>query len=864
MSTRRLAKPPRHPLNPRIAGIRLSVLVGHYRVRLRRQLASELLAGAGIAVGVALVFGALVASSSVTGSAASLIAAVNGNASLQVLTRSSEGISEALAQRAGGLPGVRYAAFVLRENGQLIGPGGRRAIQVVGLTPDIAALHGRATQSLGSGAALLGGGIGLPAPLAADVGARTGQSVTMLSAGDAHPAHVSAVLGVDTIGPAAEAPIAIALLEVAQALTEHPGRVTEVLIEPRPRQRARVAAELAQLLRGRADVRGAGSELRVLEETAKPLGQSTDLFAAIGAMVGLLFAANAMLLTLPDRRRLLAELHVQGFEPRQVQAILLFQALILGVLAGLAGLLLGDLFAQTIFHQSPVYLAAAFPISPHQSIHPAAVLLAFGGGVLATLLASLPPMLGLSRGASLTTAAESSEGAAQRIGRGVTAALSALAGLLLAGVSVLVLLDPGLTILGGILLALATACLVPALFALALRLLSATAARARGSMLSLAAIELRATATRSVALIGVAALAIYGSVAIQGTRGDLTRGLDQAVVEYLNTAQVWVAANDNFLTIDSFRDGGAAAAIARVPGVASVRPYEGGLLDVGARRLWIRARSPQDSRMIQASQLLHGSLSRASAQIRRGGYAAVSNQFAQQRHLHVGSPFALPTPSGPARLRVAAITTNTGWSPGAITLNLYDYRRLWRTSAPTALEVSLKPGVSAAAGVRAVRAALASRRGLVVQSTAQRVASFQASAREGLRSLGQIAMLLLITAALAVAAVLSASIWQRRARLAALKVQGFDHVQLWRAVVLESGIAVAIGCLDGAALGLYGHALASRWLARSTGFPAPFALGLPGILLALAIVSGITVLLVAALGLQSARVPPTLAFEERG
>lgn len=267
--------------------------------------------------------------------------------------------------------------------------------------------------------------------------------------------------------------------------------------------------------------------------------------------------------------------------------------------------------------------------------------------------------------------------------------------------------------------------------------------------------------------------------------------------------------------------------------------------------------------MIQASQLLHGNLAHASALIRHGGWAAISNQFASERHLHVGESFTLPTPTGIAHFGVAAITTNVGWSPGAITINLADYRRWWHVSQPTALEVNLKPGVSPAAGRRSVQRALAGRPGLRVQTLKEREASFESSAREGLRSLGQISTLLLITAALAVAAVLSASIWQRRARLASLKAQGFDHMQLWRAVVLESGVAVAIGCADGALLGLYGHALASRWLALSTGFPAPFSLDLPDMLLALAIVAGITVVLVAILGYQSARVSPDLAFQDQ-
>jgi putative ABC transport system permease protein len=863
MRSRRSAKLPRHPFDPRIAGIRLSALGAHYRLWLRRRLAAELLAGAGIAVGVALVFGVLLANSSITGSAPALIRAVEGNARLELQARSSEGFSEALALRAGRVPGVRFAAFVLREDGELLGARGRRTVQVVGLSAAIVALHGSATRNLGTGAALSSGGVGLPAPLAEGVGAHGGGRVELLVGGVEREAPVGAVLDSATIGAVAQAPIVIAQLGVAQELTEHPGRVTEVLIEPYPGADARVAAELRSLTAGRVSVQSAGSELRLLEATAKPLGQSTSLFAAIGAMVGLLFAANTMLLMLPERRRLVAELHTNGFEVRQILAILLSQALVLGVFASLAGLALGVLLAHTIFGQSTVYLAAAFPIASRQSVDLTMALLACAGGVGAAVLVSLAPMLVLRSSSPLTSAARGAEHSVQHLGRRAARTLGLLGASLVAGVTVLVLADPALTVLGGILLALAIPCLIPVSFDGVLSALKRLGRRTRGSMISLAAIELNATATRSIALIGVAGLAVYGSVAIGGARADLTRGLDEAVVEYLDTAQVWVAANDKFLTVDSFKDDGAAAAIARAPGVSAVRVYEGGLLDVGSRSLWIRARSPMDVRMIQASQLLEGDLARAEDLIRRGGWAAISSAFAAERRLHVGERFTLPTPSGVASFGVAAITTNTGWSPGAITIDLNDYRRFWGSYRPAALEVGLKPGVSPAAGRRSVRQALKGRPGLRVQTLAERVASFQASAREGLRSLGQISALLLITAALAVAAVLSASIWQRRARLASLAAQGFDPMQLWRAVVLESAVAVAIGCAVGTLLGLYGHALASRWLALSTGFPAPFSLGVGDILFALAIVAGTTVLLAGVLGFRSARVAPSLAFGDQ-
>ena len=85
--------------NPRVAGVRLSMLVHLYRLRLRAHAIQELLAGSGIAVGVALVLGVLVANTSLTGSAGELIHQVVGSARLQLSARSAEGFDQSLLRK---------------------------------------------------------------------------------------------------------------------------------------------------------------------------------------------------------------------------------------------------------------------------------------------------------------------------------------------------------------------------------------------------------------------------------------------------------------------------------------------------------------------------------------------------------------------------------------------------------------------------------------------------------------------------------------------------------------------------------------------------------------------------------------------
>lgn len=849
-------------LNPKILGIRTSALVDLYRWRLGTHKSQEVLAGTGIAIGVALLFGVLVANASLVGSASQLVDGVVGKARFQLAARSPEGFPEGLATRVGRLPDVEVAAPLLRENVTIVGDRGLEAIQLVGVSPSEVRLEGFATRNLGSGALLLAGGLGLPSSVASNIGAASDQTVTLLADGEAHNVQVRAVLGSQIVGPIANSPVAVSLLSRAQKLTGRLGRVTQVLIEPKRGTDKIVEGELRGIAAGRLDVDPANQEIAVLQATAAPTSQSTTLFAAISAMVGFLLALNAMLLTVPERRRFVAELRQQGFGPRQVLLVLLSQAVMLGIAASFVGIVLGDLLSRSFFHQVPSYLALAFPVGTYPVIPVETVLLALGCGVLATVLASLLPVLDLRRGKPADAVLHETGEAGQSISKRMVVSCGLLGLVLVGAATIVVLLVPRLSIAGGVVLALATFCLIPATFLLVLRILAPLSERARGSMLALAVVELDATATRSVALAGVAALTVYGLVAIQGARHDLIAGLDTAVVQYLNTADIWVATDNNFLTINSFRANGATAAIARAPGVASVREYQGQLLDVGNRRLWLRARPASDRTLIQASQLEQGNLAQATQRIRAGGWAAVSNGFAAQRHLRVGDTFALPTPSGTARLGVAAITTNVGWPPGAITLNDTDYRRYWQNANPTALEINLKPSVTASSGRRAVRQALGYRPGLLVETFNERKERYDESARQGIKSLSDISTLLLIATSLAIAAALSAAIWQRRSRLASLKSHGFDSRQLWRSILLESSILLFIGCLDGTILGIYGHVLASRWLKLSIGFPAPFSLGIGLLLVTLAVIVCVALLVVALPGLIAARVPARASFQE--
>jgi putative ABC transport system permease protein len=835
-----------------------------YGWRLRAHPFQELLAGAGIAVGVALLFAVQVANTSMTGSAAQTVHSITGSAQLELAARDDHGFDERLIEAVRRLDGVRVAAPVLDRRGVVAGPRGQRAVMIVGVDPTLAALGGPVTHDFGpKGLKLPGIGIVVPDAISKLIGAAPGDLAQVLVAGRAHTTPLSAALDRGEIGSLVGSQVAVSSLAYVQQLTGMPGRVSRIFVEARRGQERHVRDELRQLAGDRLEVGPANAIVRRLQVAAAPSDQSSALFSAISAMVGLLFAFNAMLLTMPDRRAFVAELRMQGFTPRQVVGVIAFQATVLGAVASAAGLAIGDMLSRTVFASLPTYLAFTFPIGTQRIITTTTILIAFGAGVVASLLAASRPLLDLlSRRPLDAVHMERGE-----LGEGLDASLRnrmlLVAGGLILATTVAVVFVPRLTVVGVLALAVAALLAMPAAFAHAMPVTDRIARRLRRNMLLVAVMGARSAMTRSVAVAAIAALAVFGNVAIGGARGDLVHGLEEGYADHLSTADVWVTTAGQSLTTDDFpvsrRE---LASLRSAPGIAAVRVYQGGMLDAGDQRTWIIARPRGDRHMLPASQLVRGDLASAERRLRSHGWAAVSRTIVDRRNLKLGQPFEVPTPTGRLRLRLAAVVTNLSWGPGAIILNTADYRRGWKTSDAAALELDLRRGVAPAAGARVVADVLGPNPALDIQTRSQLDAEFRSLLNQGLARLSQISTLMLIAAILALAAAMSASVWQRRQRLAAYKVQGFKEPQLRRILLLETVLVLILGCSLGALAGIYGHLLGNRWLELTTGFPAPFSMQVGQAVTTLLLITLGSTAVVAVAGYFAARVSARLSFHE--
>jgi len=865
---------------PRQASLRTRTLMRPYallylyRRRLRAHAAQELLAGAGVAIAVALLFAALVAQGSIAGSSRAVIQAVVGPASLQLRARGGDGFSEALLTRVEALDGVKQAAPLLEQSVTVIAANGRQVrVQLAGTDAALATLDGLArTLPLG---ALTPGGIGLsrasaqrlgiPAP--PPPGLRAGTSpggVTVEMRGRANALNVSAVLGSEAAGALSESLVAVMPLRRMQQLAGLQGRVTRIFVQTQPGRETSVRDELQKLAGGRLSVAPAGEDVTQLQQALRPSDLASEVFAAIGVLLGLLLAFNALLLTVPERRQAIADLRLTGIKRTAVVQMVVFQALCLGLAATVLGLAAGYALSRGVFHQPTGYLAEAFTLSSGTVVGALPLLVASIGGVLATCLGSAIPLLDLRRGRARDAVYREAGVPGNALYPGTRRWLFAAAVLLVVLASVLFASNPSAAIASCAMLAAATVLAVPLTFAVVLRAGGLLCERLEGlTVLPVALASLRASTVRSLALAATGAVALFGSVALGGSRDDLLRGISTFANSYVADAQVWVTNPGDNQAADPFDPGASETAISRLPVVASVRAFQGGFLTLGPRRVWVIARPEGAGEQVISSQILAGSAATAVARLGEGGFLAVSQQIAAEHHTGPGGTLVLPTPTGNVRYRIAATTTNLAWPPGVIFIGTGDYTRAWQTAAPSALGITLRPGADPVAARRAIASALGAGSGLEISLASDRAARIKALAGEGLGQLGEISTLLLIAAVGAMAAALVSSVWQRRASLASLRLLGVKPRRLRMILALEAALMLAAGCLTGAVIGVYGQLVLDGYLRHVTGFPvARIATGArPFEIFALVLAAAFAI--VAVPGWLASRVPPALALEER-
>ena len=836
--------------------MRLSGLLHLYRVRLRARGMQELLVVVGIGVGVALMFAALVANTSLTSSVRGVTRGLVGHSRFQVSSPGPEGIDQRLTGVISRIDGVAGLSTLLLRSANAVGPAGQRSVALVSGDARWTRFGGeivrRFTAQIGPNQAARGRALAIPALLAAALGVAVGDVVQLQIAHRTFQIRTGILLQRSDYGTAVDSPLVLTSLRFAQRISDMRGRLSRIFVVPEPGRSADVRTALRKAA-PRANVVNASFEATAFERAAYPMVRSSSVFSAFAALIGFLFAFSAVLLTVPQRRRFIADLRMAGHEPWVVLELLLFDALALGVAGSLLGLFAGYLAVRHLLEIVPSILTCAFPVGEHLSVTWENVALAVAAGLAAACFAVLVPLRDL-----LSRRRVGAE--AGRDGFGPSVGAVAL-GVATFALSVgLVAFAPQAGPVSFSALAATVMLFVPTFLRASTTAFEALTAPLRTPVPTLAALELRSrsTRTRAVALASTAAIAVMATVSLDGSQRDLQRGLEAAATTADSNGDVWATfpGTANGLSTTPFPvPARAIAAVRALPGVSRVSIYRGSFLDIGSHRTWVQA-PPRSARVpIGPAELHRGDPAVTTRRLRAHGWVVLSQAIADVLGAGVGDRVTLPTPV-PTRMRVAAISTNLGWPAGAVVLNADDYARAWGSSTPAALQIEVDAGTSASRVAAEVRRALPATLPALIETRAARLARHYAASRDSLARIDQVSALVLLSAVLAMVGAMAGMIWQRRPAIARLKVHGYPEGELWRALLLESTLLLGTGSVLGAAFGLYGQILFTRCLQAMTDLPAGYATAGLTALSLLLLVTVVAVAMVAVPGWLAVRVRP--------
>ncbi len=764
--------------------------------QLRRHPWSLGLAVLGIALGVAVAVSIDLANSSARRAFGLATEAVTGRATHQVIGGPS-GVPDEVYRRLRVDLGVRPAAPVVAGDvGAPDHPG--RSFHVLGIDPFVDAafrpyLGGedagqtRARDLLSRAADLVArpGAALMARSTARDLALAPGDELAIDVAGRRRTLTIVGLLEpADPASARALDGLLVTDVATAQATFGAAGRLTRIdLIVDDDARLARIAAALP----AGVELVAAGARAGTTAAMIRAFQWNLTALSLLALVVGMFLIYQTMTFSVVQRRPLIGALRALGVTRAEVFALVMSEALVIGVVGTLAGVVLGVVMAQGLLRLVTRTINDLYFVLSVREVALDAVILAKGGvlGLGATVLAALapaleatsaPPRVVMSR-AALETRARQATRRATWLGLG----------LFLAGAAVLA--APAGGIVGGFaglfLVMVGCAAVTPGAALVLLGPLHAVAGAAFGMLGRLATRSIVAALSRTAVAMAALMIAVSAAIGV----GVMIASFRDAVTRWLEgtlRADVYVAAPSLVGNRpDATLDPGLAARLAATPGVARastsrsvVVPGPDGPVHVVA--LDVDPARPPRWRFLEGDD--DGIWGGA------GDLVIVSEPFAHRHGTRAGGTVRLRTDRGERDFRVGGVFYDYGSSAGTVVMSRRAYDRAWDDRAISSLALDGAPGVDVDALVAALRARAAGGPDVVVRSNrALREASLEIFDRT-FAITGVLRTLTMAVAFVGMLAALMALQLERAREIGVLRVLGLTPRQVWGLVTAQTGI----------------------------------------------------------------------------
>jgi putative ABC transport system permease protein len=641
----------------------------------------------------------------------------------------------------------------------------------------------------------------LSAATARDLGVKVGDSFWMRVGGVARKVELTGILEpADESARRALADLLVMDIAAAQELLGRAGKLDRIdLIVPEGPDGQKLLARAAAVLPRGAQILRASARTQTTEEMTRAFRLNLTALSLLALVCGVFLIYNTMTFSVVQRRTLIGTLRALGVTREQIFALVLGEALAVGIIGtalGLsAGVLLGRglvrLVTQTINDLYFVLTVRELSLSPLTLLAGAAL------GIGATLVAAAAPAWEATQAPPRAVILRSS--LEDRLRQALPRATFAGCGLLLGGLALLFPKNLVVSFLGLFGVILGCALLAPVATVFLMRALRRPMGALFGVLGRMAAGGVVAALSRTAVAIAALVIAVSVTVGI----GVMIDSFRRTVIQWLeNTLQ-----DDVYVTVPS-RGGGfvgadldpeivrRAAALPGVTRVETIRRFEATTPDGPVRLIVLGT----DRRGLARHELQQGKPDAVWPAVLDGGAVAVSEPFSRRHDVDAGATLRLPTDRGPQLFRVAGVYSDYASDQGLVLMSRQTYDRFWHDPLLSGFSVSLAPGVDPDRTIerlRAVSGGTAGDAALYIQSNrALKKISLEIFDRT-FRITAVLRLLAGLVAFIGVLSSLMALQLERARELGVLRANGLTPGQVWQLVISQTGLlGLAAGLLS--------------------------------------------------------------------
>lgn len=512
--------------------------------------------------------------------------------------------------------------------------------------------------------------------------------------------------------------------------------------------------------------------------------------------IGTFLIFNAFNVAVNRRRRDIGTLRALGATPRQVQALFLVEALVVGIVGGALGCLAGAAISQGFLQMMGQTTETIYGVTTSGGaggLPPEIVLQSMALGVLASLAGAWSPALAASR---ISPTEAFAKGAFQaRLSRIVVPRIAA--GTVAFGCAILLAVRPpyggnplilSVIALGGI----GMVFLVGPLSRLLLRLLSPLLIRFVPVEGRLCSDALLGAPRRTAGTVMAMALSLTFVLGLGGYMGSMkatmVRWMDDSF-----TCDLFVRASANFNRPDFLFPGELREELLKVSGVRAVECYRGIRPMYRGHQILLGSIEIEPLLERVKNQYFQGNDDSVRQGVARQGGCFVSENFCRRFNLGVGQEVELVTPTGTVRFPIAAVVRDYSSDQGGVFIDRATFLRHWQDDRVDIYDVSLARGADAEQVRNLIRAKLAGKYPALVTTRQEFVAEIGKAIDAFYAIMRVTVFLALAVAFLGIVTSLLISVAERTREIGVLKALGAIPYQIVRSIIVEALVIALVG-----------------------------------------------------------------------